>query len=57
MQVAVIKWAGTKQQKTWRASIASVAGLLQEEKLSPCIIVVGQVTQYAPEHAVGSCTM
>jgi len=47
MQVAVIKWAGTQEQTTWHASIASVADMLQEEKLSPCIIVVGWVTQFA----------
>lgn len=47
MQVAVIRSAGTEQEHVWRASICTVADKLQGERLSPCIIVVGEVTQYA----------
>lgn len=45
--VAVIKWAGTEQQQTWHSSIDSVADKLHDEQLSPCIIVVGNVTAFA----------
>ena len=47
MQVAVIKWAGTEQQHVWHATICTVCNKTQGDKLSPCIIVVGQVSQYA----------
>ena len=53
MQVAVIKWAGTEQQHVWHARICDVADKLNGEKLSPCIIVVGQVTQYASVASLG----
>ena len=43
----MIKWAGTEQQQIWHASIASVADNLQDTKLSPCIIVVGRVTNFS----------
>ena len=46
-QVAVIRSAGTEQQHVWRACIRTVEGKTEGEKLSPCIVVVGQVTQYA----------
>ena len=47
VQVAVIKWAGTEKQQVWQARIGSIVDDLQGESLSPCIIVVGQVTQLA----------
>ena len=47
VQVTVIKWAGTAQQQVWQASIGTVGDKIQGAKLSPCIIVVGRVTQYA----------
>ena len=46
MQVAVIKSAGTDEQKVWMSSIENVGDDLQAEQLSPCIVVVGKVTMF-----------
>jgi siroheme synthase len=43
LQVAVVKAAGTAEQHTWRANLSSVVEVTSGSKLSPCIIVVGQV--------------
>ena len=45
VQVAVIKSAGTEQQQVWTSSIARAADDLHGERLSPCIIVVGNATK------------
>ena len=53
LQVAVIKSAGTEQQRVWLATICTIGDNTQGEQLSPCIIVVGQVTQYALAANIG----
>jgi siroheme synthase len=39
----VIRAAGTPEQRVWRSSLSRVAADTAGEKLSPCVIVVGQV--------------
>jgi len=41
--VAVIRAAGTAEQRVWRSRLGSVAADTAGSKLSPCIVVVGPV--------------
>jgi uroporphyrinogen III methyltransferase / synthase len=41
--VAVIRWASQPQQQVWTGTLSDIAERVQGQKLSPCIIVVGEV--------------
>ena len=41
--VAVVRAAGTPEQRVWRSSLGSVAADTAGEALSPCVVVVGAV--------------
>lgn len=43
--IAVIRWAGQPQQQIWTGTLLSIAQLTKGERLSPCIIVVGEVVR------------
>ncbi len=39
----VVRWAGQPQQKIWAGTLLSMAQIVDKTKLSPCIIVIGEV--------------
>ncbi len=41
--VAIVREATLPTQVAWRGTLGSIVGQTEGEKLSPCIIVVGQV--------------
>ena len=41
--VAIIQWASQPQQRLWQGTLLSIAQLTKGERLSPCIIVIGEV--------------
>ena len=41
--VAIIHWASQPQQRLWQGTLLSIAQLTKGERLSPCIIVIGEV--------------
>lgn len=41
--VAVIRWAGQPQQQIWSGTLLTIAQQTKGERLSPCIIVIGEV--------------
>ena len=42
--VAVVREAALPTQREWRGTLGSIVGDTQEEALSPCIIIVGEVS-------------
>ncbi|AFY64570.1 uroporphyrinogen-III C-methyltransferase [Geitlerinema sp. PCC 7407] len=43
--IAIIRWAGRPQQHTWVGTLGDIVEKTQGEKLSPTVIVVGEVVQ------------
>jgi len=43
--VLIIKSAGTAEERVWEGTLASIVELTQDEALSPCIFVVGNVVK------------
>ena len=43
--VAIIRWAGQPRQQVWQGTLLSIAQIVSGQKLSPCIIVVGEVVR------------
>ena len=41
--VAIIRWAAQPRQQVWQGTLLSIAQIVSGQKLSPCIIVVGEV--------------
>ncbi len=41
--VAIIRWAGQPRQQIWQGTLLSMAQIVSGQKLSPCIIVIGEV--------------
>ena len=41
--VAIIRWAAGSRQQVWQGTLLSIAQIVSGQKLSPCIIVVGEV--------------
>ena len=41
--VAVIRWAAQTRQQVWQGTLLSIAQVVSDQKLSPCVIVVGEV--------------
>ncbi len=41
--VAIIRWAGQPQQQIWQGTLLNIAQIVGSAKLSPCIIVIGEV--------------
>jgi siroheme synthase len=41
--IAVIRWASQPQQQIWSGTLLNIAQQVRGEKLSPCIIVIGEV--------------
>ncbi|ESA37876.1 uroporphyrin-iii c-methyltransferase [Leptolyngbya sp. Heron Island J] len=41
--IVVIQWASQPQQRLWQGTLLNIAQLTRGEKLSPCIIVIGEV--------------
>ncbi len=46
--VAVIRWAGQLEQQIWQGTLLSIAQIVGSVKLSPCVIVVGEVVALRP---------
>ncbi|NER84051.1 MAG: uroporphyrinogen-III C-methyltransferase [Leptolyngbya sp. SIO1D8] len=46
--VAVIRWASQPQQQLWEGTLLNIAQRTKGEKLSPCIIVIGEVVGLRP---------
>ena len=43
MPIAIIRWASQPQQQIWQGTLLDIAQKTKGEKLSPCIMVVGEV--------------
>ena len=43
--VAIIRWAGTSRQQVWTGTLANIVEQTRGEKLSPTIIVIGEVVE------------
>ncbi|MBE9032712.1 uroporphyrinogen-III C-methyltransferase [filamentous cyanobacterium LEGE 11480] len=43
--VAIIQWAGQPQQQIWTGILADIVFQTKGEKLSPCVIVIGEVVR------------
>ena len=43
MPVAIIRWAAQPRQQVWQGTLLSIAQIVSGQKLSPCIIVAGEV--------------
>lgn len=43
--VAVIQWASQPQQRLWQGTLLTIAQMTKGERLSPCIIVIGEVVR------------
>ena len=41
--VAIIRWATQPRQQIWQGTLLSIAQIVSGQKLSPCIIVIGEV--------------
>ncbi len=41
--IAIIRWAGQPRQQVWQGTLLSIAQIVSGQKLSPCIIVIGEV--------------
>ncbi|MBE9079894.1 uroporphyrinogen-III C-methyltransferase [Romeria aff. gracilis LEGE 07310] len=45
MPVAVIRWASQPQQQVWQGTLLSISQQTRGARLSPCIIVIGEVVR------------
>ena len=41
--VAIIRWAAQPRQQVWQGTLLSIAQIVSGQKLSPCIIAIGEV--------------
>jgi uroporphyrin-III C-methyltransferase len=41
--IAIIRWAGRPEQQVWTGTLDTIWGQVQNESLSPCVIVIGEV--------------
>jgi len=46
--VAIIRWASQPQQQIWDGTLLNIPQLTKGQKLSPCIIVIGEVVGLRP---------
>jgi uroporphyrinogen III methyltransferase / synthase len=46
--VAVIRWAGQPPQQVWQGTLLNIEQITKGEKLSPCVIVIGEVVGLRP---------
>jgi siroheme synthase len=46
--VAIIRWASQPQQQIWEGTLLNITQHTKSEKLSPCIIVIGEVVGLRP---------
>ena len=41
--IAIVRWAAGSRQQVWQGTLLSIAQIVSGQKLSPCVIVVGEV--------------
>lgn len=41
--VAIVRWASQPQQQIWQGTLLSISQIVGSEKLSPCVIIIGEV--------------
>jgi uroporphyrinogen III methyltransferase/synthase len=46
--VAVVQWAGQPRQQIWQGTLLSIAQVTRGSRLSPCVIIIGEVIQLRP---------
>jgi uroporphyrinogen III methyltransferase / synthase len=46
--IAIVRWAGRPQQQVWQGTLLDILDQTTGERLSPCIIVVGEVVKLRP---------
>ncbi|HEY9908018.1 MAG TPA: uroporphyrinogen-III C-methyltransferase [Thermosynechococcaceae cyanobacterium] len=46
--IAIVRWAGRPQQQIWQGTLLDILDQTTGERLSPCIIIVGEVVQLRP---------
>lgn len=53
--MAIIRWGGWDQQRVWWGTLADMVAQTQGERLSPSVIVVGEVVQVSQTESIGAC--
>lgn len=43
LQVALVKAAGRPEQQVWKTTLAKASEVVQQQDLSPCVLVIGDV--------------
>ena len=51
--VVVVRSAGLPQQRIWRGSLGSIVQRTAGEKLSPCVVIIGDVAGLSPGYREG----
>ncbi len=41
--VAIVRWASQPQQQIWQGTLLSISQIVGSEKLSPCVVIIGEV--------------
>jgi siroheme synthase len=52
-QVVIVHACGAPSQRTWRAELGNVVSVTAGQELSPCIVIVGEVSRAAAAAAAG----
>lgn len=43
--IAIIRWAGHPEQEIWSSTLSEILSLVNPQRLSPCVIVIGEVVR------------
>jgi uroporphyrinogen III methyltransferase / synthase len=46
--IAIIRWAGHPQEEIWTGTLKTIVKQTADRRLSPCVIVIGEVVRLAP---------
>jgi uroporphyrin-III C-methyltransferase len=46
--IALIRWAGHLQEQIWSGTLATIVDQTEDEQLSPCVMVIGEVVGLRP---------
>jgi uroporphyrin-III C-methyltransferase len=43
--IAIVRWAGHPEQEIWSSTLSEILSLVNPQRLSPCVIVIGEVVR------------
>ncbi len=46
--IAIVRWAGHPNQEVWTSTLAEILSHVTPQKLSPCVIVIGEIVGLRP---------